>query len=144
MNNLSLSNHFALWLCLNLYPCKALVPLSPLVPLVHHVIDYVRPLWGCCAHRLQVVCLQAYEYGTVLVTGGWGCHCHLTLICGLLCVTICWVVILWPGSWWRGKSNLDRDSNHLACCWLSFLETLKYSRFLWPVQISMGCHAPSR
>jgi len=40
------------------------------------------------------------------------------------------------GQWWSRKSNLARCKDQHPWRWLSFLAIMKYSRFLWLVQIS--------
>jgi len=52
--------------------------------------------------------------------------------------------IVWPGQWCIMKLNWDRYRDHCACHWLSFFTVMKYSRFLWSVQISNLCCNPSR
>ena len=41
-----------------------------------------------------------------------------------------------PGMCFNVKSNLDRYNTHLACHLFNFCTFIKYSRFLWSVQIS--------
>jgi len=48
------------------------------------------------------------------------------------------------GRWWSKKSNLARCKDQQAWRWLSFLAIMKYSRFLWSVQISTRWVAPSK
>src|SRR5258708_25152017 len=40
--------------------------------------------------------------------------------------------------------NCARNSAHLACCCESFLEDVKYSKFLWSVTVSITSAEPSR
>ena len=47
--------------------------------------------------------------------------------------------MVFPGRWGRRKSNLASSNDHRACLWFSFLVIIKYSRFLWSVQISNWC-----
>ena len=42
------------------------------------------------------------------------------------------------------KSNLASNNDHLASLRFSFLADMKYSRFLWSVQISNWCSTPFR
>src|SRR6266436_7721113 len=42
------------------------------------------------------------------------------------------------------KLNCDRNSDHLACCLVSFLVEVKYSRFLWSVTVLMAVAKPSK
>ena len=51
--------------------------------------------------------------------------------------------MLLPGRWCMMKSNRAKSRDHLACLRLSFLAVIKYWRFLWSVQISQRCSAPS-
>jgi len=44
--------------------------------------------------------------------------------------------IVYPGRWWSKKSNLARCKDQQTWRQLSFLAVMKYSRFLWLVQIS--------
>jgi hypothetical protein len=48
-----------------------------------------------------------------------------------------------PGRWCMRKSNLPRSRDQQACLWFSFLAVMKYSRFLWSVQILTWCSTPS-
>ena len=52
--------------------------------------------------------------------------------------------ILLSGICFNMKSNLDRYSAYPACLWFSFCTFIKYSRFLWSVQISNFVVVPSR
>ena len=52
--------------------------------------------------------------------------------------------IVCPGQWWSKKSNLARCKDQRAWRRLSFLAVMKYSRFLWSVQISTRWVAPSK
>jgi len=51
--------------------------------------------------------------------------------------------MLLPGWWCMMKSIWAKSRDHLACLRLSFLAVIKYWRFLWSVQISQRCSAPS-
>src|SRR6266571_8868585 len=50
--------------------------------------------------------------------------------------------IVFLGLWWSTKLKRARYRDHCACLLLSCLAVMKYSRFLWSVQISHGCSAP--
>ena len=52
--------------------------------------------------------------------------------------------ILLPGTCFNVKSNLDRYKAYLACLLFNFCTFMKYSRFLWSVQISNFIVAPSK
>ena len=52
--------------------------------------------------------------------------------------------ILLPRTCLSIKSNLDRYRAHLACLLFNFCAFMKYSRFLWSVQISNFVVIPSR
>src|SRR5258708_818460 len=49
-----------------------------------------------------------------------------------------------PGRKWIFKLNCDRNSDHLACCLVSFLVEVKYSRFLWSITVLMAVAKPSK
>ena len=51
--------------------------------------------------------------------------------------------ILLPGTCFNIKSNLDRYKTHCACLLFNFWLLMKYSRFLWLLQISNLVHVPS-
>ena len=51
--------------------------------------------------------------------------------------------IVLPGQWCMAKSNLDSSRDQQACPWSNFLAVMKYSRFLWSVQILTWCSTPS-
>ena len=53
-------------------------------------------------------------------------------------------LILLPRTCLSVKSNLDRYRAHLACLLFNFCTFMKYSRFLWSVQISNFVVVPSR
>ena len=52
--------------------------------------------------------------------------------------------ILLPGTCLSIKSNLDRYRAYLACLLFNFYVFMKYSRFLWSIQISNFIITPSR
>ena len=52
--------------------------------------------------------------------------------------------VLLPRTCFNVKSNLDRYNAHLACLQFNFCTFIKYSRFLWSVQISNLTTVPSR
>ena len=52
--------------------------------------------------------------------------------------------MVYPRWWWKRKLNLARCKDQRACWQLSFLAIMKYSRFLWSVQIFTRWIAPSR
>ena len=51
--------------------------------------------------------------------------------------------ILVPGTYFKVKSNLDKYKAHHVYLWFNFCTFMKYSKFLWSVQISNLDCAPS-
>src|SRR5258708_5802218 len=60
------------------------------------------------------------------------------------CVNVSGLAPNLPG--WKQilRLNCDRNSDHLACCLVSFLVEVKYSKFLWSITVLMAAADPSK